>query len=396
MQRRHSRAVFKGSVQVGAGAPVSVQSMTTTHTEDVAATVRQVLELEDLGCHIIRVAVPTLPAARAIADIKKQIHIPLVADIHFDHRLALESIARGADCVRINPGNLRSRDDVAAVVRAAAAARISIRVGVNSGSIRLRGGRSPAFAEASAGLPATADEGVRPRNPEPDSLRSGPAHPGSPEAASSTKPDLAALMVDTALDHCAFIESLGFRDLVLSLKASDVPTTMAAYRAAAARCDYPLHLGVTAAGPIDTATVKSAIGIGGLLAEGIGDTIRVSLTGPPHGEVRLGHEILRALELERTGVQIVSCPTCGRCEIDLLRLVEDVQRRMPAVDRPLTVAVMGCVVNGPGEAAEADVGVAGGKGFGFLFRAGKKLRKVPENQLADELIREIQHLTRHG
>ena len=351
MQRRKTRAVFKGNVQVGGGAPVSVQSMTTTHTEDVKETVRQIRELEDIGCHIVRVAVPTAKSARAIAAIKKQIHIPLVADVHFDHHIALESIAQGADCVRINPGNMKGKAEVEAVVRAAGDAGISIRVGVNSGSIRPRGADGP-------------DE----------------------------KPDLAALMVGAALEHAAFMESLGFGDIVLSLKASDVPTTMAAYRAAAGRCDYPLHVGVTAAGPVESATVKSAVGIGGLLAEGIGDTIRVSLTGPPHDEVRLGHEILRSLGLEQGGPEIVSCPTCGRCQIDLVRLVAEVRRRMPSTKAPLTVAVMGCVVNGPGEAAEADVGIAGGKGFGFLFRGGKKLKKIPEERLADELIREIESM----
>ena len=355
-ERRQTRAVFKGGVQVGGGAPVSVQSMTKTHPEDVAETVRQIHELEALGCDIIRVAVPTMAAARAVADIRKEIGIPLVADVHFDHRLALESIRQGADCVRINPGNLRSRDDVAAVVAAAKEAGISIRVGVNSGSVRRRDGLEPAGGER----------------------------------------DLVALMVDAALGHCEFIESLGFGDLVLSLKASGVPATMAANRIIAERCDYPLHLGVTEAGTLEAATVKSAIGIGGLLAEGIGDTLRVSVTGPPHDEVRIGHDILRALEFERGGVNLISCPTCGRCEIDLVRLVEEVKAKMPPVDVPLTVAVMGCVVNGPGEAAEADVGIAGGKGFGFLFRGGKKRRKVPEDKLADELIAEIESMLREG
>lgn len=355
MERRQARTVWKGNVQVGGGAPVSVQSMTKTHTEDVDATVRQVRELEELGCQIIRVAVPTIESAKSIGAIKRQIKIPLVADIHFDHRLALESISRGADCVRINPGNMRSREAVAEVVRAAKAAGVSIRVGVNSGSIRPRGGEQPA-----------------------------------------EKPDLAALMVEAALEHCQFIESLDFRDIVVSLKASDVPTTIAAYRAIAARCDYPLHLGVTAAGPAESAIIKSAIGIGSLLADGIGDTIRVSLTGPPHDEVRVGHEILRALALEPAGVEFVSCPTCGRCEIDLVRLVDEVKRRMPKTARSLTVAVMGCVVNGPGEASEADVGVAGGKGFGFIFRGGKQIRKVPEDKLADELIAEINDILREG
>ncbi len=350
MERRKTRAVWKGSVQVGGGAPVSVQSMTKTHTEDVAATVRQIRELEDLGCQIIRVAVPTRKAASAIASIKKEIRIPLVADIHFDHNLALEAIRSGADCIRINPGNMRSRDDVEAVVRAAKDAGVSIRVGVNSGSVRPRDGSD-----------------------------SGDA-------------DLVMLMVDAALRHCEFIESVGFRDLIVSLKASDVMSTVEANRAFAAKCDIPLHLGVTEAGTIESATVKSAVGIGALLAEGIGDTIRVSLTGPPHDEVRIGHDILRAVGLERGGVDSISCPTCGRCEIDLAGLVAEVRRRMPRVDVPLKVAVMGCVVNGPGEAAEADVGVAGGKGFGFVFRGGRKLRKVPEERLAEELLREIEDI----
>ncbi|MFH1732488.1 MAG: flavodoxin-dependent (E)-4-hydroxy-3-methylbut-2-enyl-diphosphate synthase [Planctomycetota bacterium] len=348
MERRKTRAVFKGRVQVGGGAPVSVQSMTTTHTEDVAGTVRQIHELDEAGCDIIRVAIPTMNAARAIAEIKKQICIPLVADIHFDHRLALESIKQGADCVRINPGNMRSEDDVAEVVGAAKDAGISMRVGVNSGSIRPRAGMEVRGTD-----------------------------------------DLAGLMVEAALRHCEFIESLGFGDVILSLKASDVPATIAANRAVAARCDYPIHLGVTAAGPLEVATVKSAVGIGGLLAEGIGDTIRVSLTGPPIGEVRLGHEILRAVGLEEAGLEIISCPTCGRCDIDLAALVEEVRARLPPSDSPLRIAIMGCVVNGPGEAAEADVGIAGGKGFGFLFRGGRKLRKVPESELADALLDEI-------
>ncbi len=352
MQRRQTRAVFKGRVQVGGGAPVSVQSMTTTHTEDVAGTVRQIRELEEAGCDIIRVAVPTMQAAQAVADIKKQIGIPLVADVHFDHRLALESIKQGADCVRINPGNMRSEDDVAGIVRAAKGAGVSIRVGVNSGSIRPRDGAELAGQE-------------------------------------DGRPELAELMVEAALRHCAFMESLGFGDIILSLKASDVLTTMEANRAIAGRCDYPLHLGVTEAGPLELATVKSAVGIGGLLAEGIGDTIRVSLTGPPIDEVRLAHEILRAVGQEAGGIEIIACPTCGRCDIDLVALVDEVRAKLPPIATPLKVAIMGCVVNGPGEAAEADVGVAGGKGFGFLFRGGKKLRKVPENELADELIREI-------
>lgn len=350
-QRRKTRQVFKGSVQVGSDAPVTVQSMTTTHTSDVDATVRQIRELEELGCDIIRVAVPTIESATAIGAIKRKIGIPLVADIHFDHHLALEAISQGADCVRINPGNMRSREDVAEVVKAAKNSGISIRVGVNSGSIR-------------------------PRDTE----------------ERAEKPPLATLMVETVLSHCEFIESLGFRDIVISLKASDVPTTMAAYREMARRSDYPLHVGVTAAGPIETAAIKSAVGIGGLLSEGIGDTIRVSLTGDPADEVRLGQEILKTVGLRVGGIELISCPTCGRCEIDLVRLVAEVREKMPKTDIPLRVAVMGCIVNGPGEASEADVGIAGGKGFGYIFRGGRKIRKVNEDRLADELLSEIRLL----
>jgi (E)-4-hydroxy-3-methylbut-2-enyl-diphosphate synthase len=319
-----------------------------------------------------------MPAAVALTEIKPQIGIPLVADIHFDHNLAIESIRSGADCIRINPGNMRSRDDVAAVVRAAADAGISIRIGVNSGSIRPR----------EAGL-------VKPRVAgAPPASHTGLLSASSPNGTAPlpVEGDLVPLMVDAALADCAFFDSLGFRDVLVSLKASDVMTTIAANRAFAERCDVPLHLGVTEAGTRDESTIKSSIGIGTLLAEGIGDTIRVSITGPPHDEVRVGHDILRALGLEKSGVNLVSCPTCGRCQIDLAKLVNEVKAKMPPVDRPLTVAVMGCVVNGPGEAAEADVGIAGGKGFGFVFREGKKLRKVPEERLADELVAEIRAL----
>jgi len=333
---------------IGGDAPVSVQSMTTTLTEDVPATLRQIEELAQLECAIARVAVPTAKAAKCLGEIRKHSPLPIVADIHFEHSLALEAIAQGVDKIRINPGNMRDQAGVREVVCAARDAGIPIRIGVNSGSIR------------------------------------------SQEDVSS---DLVDLMVDSVMRYCRSFEELGFRDIVLSLKASDVVRTVRAYREVAARCDYPLHLGVTAAGPPDMALVKSAIGIGGLLMDGIGDTIRVSFTGPPHAEVEAGYQILEALGLAERGPQIMSCPTCGRCQIDLCRVVNEVQQRLSRDKKGLRIAIMGCVVNGPGEAREADVGLAGGKGFGFLFRHGKKLRKVREEAMVDELLREIDRMS---
>ncbi len=347
IQRRQAREVQVGAVTIGGSQPVAVQSMTTTRTEDVDATVAQIAELAAAGCQIARVAVPTKKAAAALGEVKRQIGLPLVADIHFEANLALEAIAQGVDKVRVNPGNIKDRAKLHAVIDAAKHAGIAIRIGVNSGSVR-----------------------------------------GDGDAAT----DLVDLMVETVLDHCRVFERRGFEDIVLSLKASHVVQTMEAYRRIAARCDYPLHLGVTAAGPPSVAVVKSAIGIGGLLSEGIGDTLRVSLTHPPVEEVRVGYQILTALGLHASGPQIVSCPTCGRCEIDLVKLVEDVERRLPKTGKPVSVAVMGCVVNGPGEARECDVGIAGGKGFGFLFRKGEKLRKVAEAEMADVLLSEVEYL----
>jgi (E)-4-hydroxy-3-methylbut-2-enyl-diphosphate synthase len=353
--RRQTRQVRVGAVPIGGSAPVSVQSMTKTHTEDVDATLAQIGELAALGCEIIRCAVPNRRAAAALRRIKESSPLPVVADVHFDHRLALLSIEAGADGVRVNPGNMRDEKGLRDVYRAAAAAGIKVRVGVNSGSIRPRKGLEVA-----------------------------------PQAAES---DLAELMVRETLAYCSAAERAGLGSLVVSLKASDVPTTLAAYRRAAAQCDYPFHLGVTAAGPPQVSIVKSAIGIGVLLSEGIGDTIRVSMTGPPHDEVRAALAILEALCLrEPHGPQIISCPTCARCEIDLSALVEEVGRRARPLSRALKIAVMGCVVNGPGEAAEADVGVAGGKDFGYLFRNGKRVRKVESSQLADALLEEIDRL----
>ncbi len=354
-ERRSTRSVRVGGVGIGSAHPVSVQSMTTTHTEDVEATLAQVRELAALGCDIVRCAAPTRRAADALGPIAEQSPMPVIADIHFDHHLALRAIEAGAHGVRVNPGNMRDQEGLKEVYRAAAEAGVKIRIGVNSGSIRPRKGLE--VREDAAGE------------------------------------DLVDLMVREALDYCEAAEAEGFRNIVLSLKASDAPTTIAAYRAAAARCDYPFHLGVTAAGPPRESIVRSAVGIGTLLAEGIGDTVRVSMTGPPHEEVRAGIAILEALDLrEPTGPRIISCPTCARCEIDLGALVQEVERRLDGLTDGVRIAVMGCVVNGPGEAAEADVGIAGGRSFGYLFRAGKKLRRVEAAEMADALVDEVRRL----
>jgi len=354
-ERRRTRAVQVGSVTIGGQAPVSVQSMTTTPTEDVAATLVQINELAALGCEIVRCAVPNRRAARAFSQICSASPVPVVADIHYDHALALMALDGGAHGVRVNPGNMKDIAGVAEVYRAAAAAGAKVRIGVNSGSIRPRDGLNVADGDSS-------------------------------EPAAET-------MVRAALDYCEAAEAEGLTAIVLSLKASDVPTTIAAYRMAASQCDYPMHVGVTAAGPPRISVVRSAVGIGALLAEGIGDTIRVSMTGPPHEEVRVGYAILESLRLRKPrGVQIVACPTCGRCEIDLAALTDEVDRRTSHVSAPLRVAVMGCVVNGPGEAAECDVGIAGGHDFGFLFRAGTKQRKLPAAELADALVAEVERL----
>ncbi len=349
--RRATRSVRAGRLTIGADAPVSVQSMTKTRTEDVDATVAQIAELAALGCDITRCAVPDRKAAAALKRIKEDSALPVVADIHFDHHLALLAIEAGADGVRINPGNMHDQEGLKDVYRAAAQAGIKVRIGVNSGSIRPRKGLEVATDGAA--------------------------------------PELADLMVQEALAYCARAEAESFGNIVLSLKASDALTTMAAYRKAAALCDYPFHLGVTAAGPPESSIVKSAVCIGGLLAEGIGDTIRVSMTGPPQQEVRAAIAILESLALRApTGPIVISCPTCARCEIELPALVEEVERRVRDMRVPLKIAVMGCIVNGPGEAAEADVGVAGGRDFGYLFRDGKRLRKVPAAELADALVEE--------
>ena len=353
-QRRKTRTVHKGTVPIGGDAPIAVQSMANTRTDDVDATVRQILELEALGCEICRVAVPDRAAAAALPAIREQIHTPLIADIHFSHRLALAAIDAGADGIRLNPGNLKKPEHVRDIVLAAKDAGIMIRIGVNSGSIREREGLEVADEER----------------------------------------DLVPLMVETALGYCRQFEDIGFGDIVLSLKASSVLATVEANRAIATRCDYPLHLGVTEAGPPGIGTIKSALALGILLEEGIGDTIRVSLTGPPQREIDVAYDILASLGLrERRHPEIISCPTCGRCEYDLPALVEQVQEAVRGLPPSLKIAVMGCVVNGPGEAKDADVGIAGGKAEGYLFSRGKLLRKVPPERFAEELLAEIRKLS---
>ncbi len=349
MARRETRPVLIGKVQVGGGAPVSVQSMTKTDTRDAAATIEQIKQLALDGCEIIRAAVPDREAAAALPAILKEASIPLVADIHFDYRLALEAIKAGVAGLRINPGNIGGRDKVEEVVKAASEKGIPIRIGVNTGSLEKE------VLERYGGITAGA-------------------------------------MAESALRHIDILEKLNFFNIKISLKSSNVPLMVDAYRLLAAQVDYPFHIGVTEAGTLRSGTVKSAVGIGILLNEGIGDTIRVSLTGNPGHEVRVGYEILKALGLRRRGVELISCPTCGRTRIDLIRIAGEVEERLQSLDRPLKVAVMGCVVNGPGEAREADVGIAGGKGTGLIFRKGEIVRKVPEDRLVDELLKEIETL----
>jgi (E)-4-hydroxy-3-methylbut-2-enyl-diphosphate synthase len=346
ISRRNTRQISLGSVKIGGNAPISVQSMTKTDTRDIRRTVAQIWRLEKAGCEIVRVAVIDEEAARAIAGIKKRATIPLIADIHFHHRLALRAMESGADGLRINPGNIGGRDRLRAVVKEAKQRGIPIRIGVNSGSV------------------------------EKDLLRRF----GGPTAEA---------MVSSALRTIEGMEDLGFHQVKVSLKASDVPRTLEAYRLFSDKSDYPLHLGITEAGRGVGAIVKSAIGIGILLSEGIGDTLRVSLTGDPVEEIRVGYEILRSLKIRRRGVEIISCPTCGRCEIDLLPVVKKVEKEVMALSTPLTVAIMGCVVNGPGEAREADIGVAGGKRGAVLFKKGEVVRKIKEKDLAGELLNEI-------
>ena len=344
-----TKKIMVGAVPVGGGAPVSIQSMCSTKTDDVSATVDQILRLEEAGCEIVRVAVPDMAAARAVGPIKSRIHIPLVADIHFDYKLALECVAQGIDKIRINPGNIGGEDRVRAVADACRARGIPIRIGVNGGSLEkeLRARYGGVTAQA---------------------------------------------LAESALGQAALLEKFDFTDICISVKCSSVPVTMEAYRLLSQRCPYPLHLGVTEAGTPSMGVIKSAMGIGGLLCLGVGDTLRVTLTADPVEEVCAAKKILRAAGLRQDGPNLIACPTCGRTNIDLIPMAQEVERRLADCQKSITVAVMGCAVNGPGEAADADVGIAGGKGEGLLFRKGRILRKVPQDQLVNALMEEIHKL----
>lgn len=337
-----TKQIMVGGVPIGGGAPVTIQSMTNTRTDDVEATLHQIRTLAAAGCEIIRVAVPDMAAAKAVGKIKEGSPIPVVVDIHFDYKLALEAIAAGADKVRINPGNIGGADHVKAVAQACARRGVPIRIGVNGGSLE-----KPLLAKYG---------GV------------------CPEA-----------MVESAFGHIRLLNQFDFDDICVSLKSSSVPMTMKAYQLMRQASDYPLHVGVTEAGTVRMGTLKSAVGIGGLLALGIGDTMRVSLSADPVEEVYAAKEILKAAGVRKEGAELVSCPTCGRTRIDLIALANEVEERLKTVDKPITVAVMGCVVNGPGEASAADCGIAGGVGEGLLFKKGQIVKKVPQEQLVDEL-----------
>lgn len=345
-ERKKTRQIHIGKIAIGGGAPVSVQSMTNTKTQDTEATVKQIRELAAAGCDIVRLAVPDMEAAKNLGSIVRQSPVPLVADIHFDYHLALEAVRQGISALRLNPGNIGSHDKVREVVHAAKDAGIPIRIGVNAGSLDKK------LLEKYGGVTAEA-------------------------------------LVESALEHVRILEDLDFYDMKISLKAHDVPLTLAAYRLMSERVEYPLHLGITEAGTPGTGIIKSSVGIGALLAEGIGDTIRVSLTGDPTVEVRVANEILKSLGLKEYGPTLVACPTCGRTCIDLPSIAVRVEEKLKGLAEPIEVAVMGCVVNGPGEARGADVGIAGGKGEGLVFRKGEIIRKVPEESLVDELFREI-------
>ena len=348
MTRNETKKIRIGDVWIGGGSPVAIQSMTNTKTEDVEATVGQIRRLEKAGCEIIRCAVPTMEAAHALGEIKKQIHIPLVADIHFDYRLAIAAIENGADKIRINPGNIGSRERVQAVVDAARERGIPIRVGVNSGSLEKD------LVEKYGGVTA---EGI----------------------------------VESALDKVHMIEEMGYDNLVVSIKSSDVLMCVKAHELIAKECPYPLHVGITESGTLMSGNIKSSIGLALILHQGIGDTIRVSLTGDPVEEVKSAKMILRTLGLRRGGIEVVSCPTCGRTKIDLIGLANQVEQMAADFPLDIKVAVMGCVVNGPGEAKEADIGIAGGIGEGLLIKKGEIVKKVKEEELLDTLRQELEH-----
>jgi (E)-4-hydroxy-3-methylbut-2-enyl-diphosphate synthase len=350
INRKPTKTICIGNVKVGGINPIAVQSMTNTRTQDIENTVSQIQRLESAGCEMIRVAVPDMDAAIAISKIKEQIQIPLIADIHFDHKLAIAAAEHGADAIRLNPGNIGDMASVQKVVQAAKQNQLAIRIGVNSGSV------------------------------ESDLLKKF----GGPTTQA---------MVESALRHIQLMHSLDFENFKLSIKASDVQRTLDAYRMISEQTNIPLHVGVTEAGTLISGTVKSALGIGILLAEGIGDTLRVSLTRDPLDEIRVAYEILRALNIRRRGPEIISCPTCGRTAIPLFEIVESVEKRLQHITKDIKVAIMGCVVNGPGEAREADIGIAGGDGTGILFKKGKVVKKIPGEHLVDALIESIETLS---
>ncbi|WP_459076774.1 flavodoxin-dependent (E)-4-hydroxy-3-methylbut-2-enyl-diphosphate synthase [Herbivorax alkaliphila] len=345
-ERKQTKKIRVGNVYIGGDSPVTVQSMTNTDTRDINSTIAQIKELEEEGCSIVRLAVLDSEASEALGVIKKSVKVPLVADIHFDYRLAISAMENGADKIRLNPGNIGDRERVSKVVKVAKEREIPIRIGVNSGSL------------------------------EKEIINK---YGGATSEA----------MVESALNHAKILEEENFFDIALSLKASSVPMTIAAYRLMSQNSDYPLHLGVTEAGTLNGGTIKSSIGIGCLLAEGIGDTIRVSLTGEPKNEVRVGNLILKSLALKEGGIDFVSCPTCGRCRINLIDIANRVEKRLFNVNKNIKVAIMGCEVNGPGEAKEADIGIAGGKNEAVLFKKGEIVRKIPQEKIVDQLVEEV-------
>lgn len=349
LERRKTRVIKVGKVLIGGDNPISVQSMTNTVTKDIESTVKQIKELENAGCHIVRLAITDLDDAKAIPKIKREITIPIIADIQYDYKLALEAIKYGVDGLRLNPGNIGSEDRVREVVKACKEKRISIRVGVNAGSIKKE------YLEKYKGVNEYS-------------------------------------LVYSALEQIRILEDMDFQDIKISLKASNVPLTVKAYEKMSNLVDYPLHLGITEAGPIWKGSIKSSVGIGILLSKGIGDTIRISLTGNPVEEVKVGRQILKSLNLLNEGIELISCPTCGRTNIDLIKIVEEAEKRLAGINKHIKVAIMGCPVNGPGEAREADIGIAGGKGEGLLFKKGKIIKKVKEEDLLDELLKEIEKL----
>ncbi|TDT61573.1 flavodoxin-dependent (E)-4-hydroxy-3-methylbut-2-enyl-diphosphate synthase [Fonticella tunisiensis] len=347
--RKQTKKIKVGDIYIGGDSPISVQSMTNTDTRDVKSTIRQIHELEKAGCEIIRVAVPDMEAAEALKEIKRNIGIPLVADIHFDYRLALEAIKNGVDALRINPGNIGSEERISEVVKAADFKGIPIRIGVNAGSL------------------------------ERDLLKK--YGKPTPEA-----------LVESALRHVDILEKHRFTNIVISVKSSNVIENIESYRLLSQKTSYPLHIGVTEAGTIFSGTIKSSIGIGSLICEGIGDTIRVSLTDSPLEEVRVGREILKACGVRKFGIEFISCPTCGRTNIDLIKIAKQAEEVLGNINKHIKVAIMGCAVNGPGEAREADIGIAGGKGEGLIFKKGEIIKKVPEDKLLEELINEIEKM----